>query len=164
MTPFRHPRLCVDRSAERLQSLNNFRHTRDSKSQSRGCIGGGGIFEKRIDLQHRVTGFSSEMNRTLAVLFLLKFDADQSIEPKQAIYLSSLQYQQRQGCARHAFISKDLDWHLLGPVAVGPRQQGKTHMEVRKAQNRLSYRTGTSKPWRHPRQIVKLSRSFGGKG
>jgi hypothetical protein len=28
--------------------------------------------------------------------------------------------------------------------------------------NRLGYRTRTIKPWRHPQQIIKLLRSFGG--
>ncbi|MCE9568382.1 MAG: recombinase family protein [Planctomycetes bacterium] len=44
------------------------------------------------------------------------------------------------------------------------RRQGKTHMEVCEELNRLGYRTRTGKPWRHPQQIIKLLRSFGGEG
>jgi hypothetical protein len=46
--------------------------------------------------------------------------------------------------------------------AVELRRQGKTYMEVCEALNRLGYRTRTDKPWRHPQQIIKLLRSFGG--
>ena len=46
--------------------------------------------------------------------------------------------------------------------AVELRRQGKTHMEVCEELNRLGYRTRTGKPWRHPQQIIKLLRSFGG--
>ncbi len=46
--------------------------------------------------------------------------------------------------------------------AVELRRQGKTHMEVCEALNRLVYRTRTGKPWRHPQKIIKLLRSFGG--
>jgi hypothetical protein len=42
------------------------------------------------------------------------------------------------------------------------RRQGMTHMEVCEELNRLGYPTRTGKPWRHPQQIVKLLRSFGG--
>jgi len=48
--------------------------------------------------------------------------------------------------------------------AVELRRQGKTHMEVCEELNRLGYRTRTGKPWRHPQQIIKLLRSFGGEG
>jgi len=48
--------------------------------------------------------------------------------------------------------------------AVELRRQGMTHMEVCKALNRLGYRTRTGKRWRHPQQIIKLLRSFGGEG
>jgi hypothetical protein len=44
------------------------------------------------------------------------------------------------------------------------RRQGKIHMEVCEELNRLGYRTRKGKPWRHPQQIIKLLRSFGGKG
>jgi hypothetical protein len=44
------------------------------------------------------------------------------------------------------------------------RGQGKTHAEVCEELNRLGYRTRTGKRWRHPQQIVKLLRSFGGSG
>jgi hypothetical protein len=47
-------------------------------------------------------------------------------------------------------------------VVVDLRAQGMTHIEVCKALNRLGYRTRTGKRWRHPQQIVKLLRSFGG--
>jgi hypothetical protein len=46
--------------------------------------------------------------------------------------------------------------------AVELRRQRKTHTEVCEALNRFGYHTRTSKRWRHPRQIVKLLRSFGG--
>ncbi len=46
--------------------------------------------------------------------------------------------------------------------AVELRRQGKTPTEVCEELNRLGYRTRTGKPWRHPQQIVKLLRSFGG--
>lgn len=49
-------------------------------------------------------------------------------------------------------------------VAVDLRGQGMTHLEICKALNRLGYRTRTGKRWRHPQQIVKLLRSFGGVG
>lgn len=42
------------------------------------------------------------------------------------------------------------------------RDQGKTHMEVCEELNRLGIPTRTGKPWRHPQQIIKLLRSFGG--
>ena len=42
------------------------------------------------------------------------------------------------------------------------RKQGMTHLEVCETLNRLGYLTRTGKPWRHPQQIVKLLRSFGG--
>jgi hypothetical protein len=48
--------------------------------------------------------------------------------------------------------------------AVELRWQGKTHAEVCEELNRLGYRTRTGKPWRHPQQIIKLLRSFGGEG
>ena len=48
--------------------------------------------------------------------------------------------------------------------AVELRWPGDTHMEVCEALNRLGYRTRTGKPWRHPQQIIKLLRSFGGEG
>ena len=48
-------------------------------------------------------------------------------------------------------------------VAVDLRGQGMPHLEIRKAPNRLGYRTRTGKHWRHPEQIVKLLRSFAGK-
>jgi hypothetical protein len=44
------------------------------------------------------------------------------------------------------------------------RQQGLTLPEICAALNRLGYRTRTGKPWRHPQQICKLLRSFGGAG
>jgi len=47
-------------------------------------------------------------------------------------------------------------------MAVELRQQGKTHMQVCEELNRLGYRTRTGKMWRHPQQIIKLLRSFGG--
>lgn|GEM_PF-5499193 len=46
--------------------------------------------------------------------------------------------------------------------AVELRQTGMTYPEVCKELNRLGYRTRTGKPWRHPQQIIKLVRSFGG--
>jgi hypothetical protein len=49
-------------------------------------------------------------------------------------------------------------------AAVNLRAQGMTHLEVCKVLNRLGYRTRTGKRWRHPQQIVKLLRSFGGDG
>jgi hypothetical protein len=49
-------------------------------------------------------------------------------------------------------------------LAIEPRVQGKAPRELRKALNRLGYRTRTGKPWRHPQQIIKLLRSFGGEG
>ena len=48
--------------------------------------------------------------------------------------------------------------------AVELRRQGMTHMEVCEALNRLGYRTRMGKRWRHPQQIIKLLRSFGGEG
>jgi hypothetical protein len=42
------------------------------------------------------------------------------------------------------------------------REQGKTHAEIIEELNRRGFRTRTGKPWRHPQQIVKLLRSFGG--
>ncbi len=42
------------------------------------------------------------------------------------------------------------------------RRQGMTHPEVCEELNLLGYRTRTGKPWRHPQQIIKLLRSFGG--
>jgi hypothetical protein len=44
------------------------------------------------------------------------------------------------------------------------RQQGKTHREVCDELTRLGFRTRTGKPWRHPQQIIKLLRTFGGDG
>ena len=41
------------------------------------------------------------------------------------------------------------------------REQGLTHAEVCDALNKLGYRNRTGKPWRRPRQIVKLLRAFG---
>jgi hypothetical protein len=37
-----------------------------------------------------------------------------------------------------------------------------THAEVWQMLNRLGYRTRTGKPWRHPQQMIKLFRSYGG--
>ena len=48
--------------------------------------------------------------------------------------------------------------------AVELRRQGMTQPEVCKELNRLGYHTRTGKPWRHPQQIIKLLRSFGGEG
>ena len=48
--------------------------------------------------------------------------------------------------------------------AVELRRQGMAHPEVCEELNRLGYRTRTGKPWRHPQQIIKLLRSFGGEG
>ena len=48
--------------------------------------------------------------------------------------------------------------------AIELRGQGMTHPEVCEELNRLGYRTRTGKPWRHPQQIIKLLRSFGGDG
>jgi hypothetical protein len=45
--------------------------------------------------------------------------------------------------------------------AVELRRQGKTHLEVCEALNRLGYRTRTGKRRRQPQQIIKLLRSFG---
>jgi hypothetical protein len=55
----------------------------------------------------------------------------------------------------------------LGPVyakAIELRRQGKTHTEVCEKLNRLGYRTQTGNLWRHPQQLIKLLRSFGGTG
>jgi hypothetical protein len=46
--------------------------------------------------------------------------------------------------------------------AVELRGQGMTHPEVYDELNRLGFRTRTGQPWRHPAQIIKLLRSFGG--
>ena len=48
--------------------------------------------------------------------------------------------------------------------AVELRRQGKTHAEVCEELNRLGYRTRMGKLLRHPQQVVKLPRSFGGEG
>jgi hypothetical protein len=42
------------------------------------------------------------------------------------------------------------------------RRQGMTHPEACEELNRLGFRTRTGQPWRHPAQIIKLLRSFGG--
>ena len=42
------------------------------------------------------------------------------------------------------------------------RQRGMTHVQVCEEMNRLGFRTRPGKPWRHPQQIIKLLRSFGG--
>jgi hypothetical protein len=46
--------------------------------------------------------------------------------------------------------------------AIDLQKRGKKHSEICKALNKLGYRTRTGKPWRHPQQIIKLLRSFGG--
>jgi hypothetical protein len=46
--------------------------------------------------------------------------------------------------------------------AVELRGRGLTQMEVCEELNRLGIQTRTGKPWRHPQQIIKLLRSFGG--
>ncbi len=46
--------------------------------------------------------------------------------------------------------------------AVELRRQGTTHPQVCEELNRLGYGTQTGQPWRHPQQIIKLRRSFGG--
>jgi hypothetical protein len=48
--------------------------------------------------------------------------------------------------------------------AIELRRQGMTHPEVCEELNRLGFRTRTGQPWRHPAQIIKLLRSFGGDG
>jgi hypothetical protein len=42
------------------------------------------------------------------------------------------------------------------------RAQGMTHRQVCAELNKLGYTTRTGQPWRHPQQIVKLLKSFGG--
>jgi hypothetical protein len=46
--------------------------------------------------------------------------------------------------------------------AIELRRQGMTHPEVCEELNRLGFRTRTGQSWRHPAQIIKLIRSFGG--
>jgi hypothetical protein len=41
-------------------------------------------------------------------------------------------------------------------------RQGNTLVEICKALNRSGYRSRMGMRWRHPQQIVKLLRSFGG--
>jgi hypothetical protein len=48
--------------------------------------------------------------------------------------------------------------------AVELRRRGFTHPEVCEELNRLGMQTRTGKSWRHPQQIIKLLRSFGGDG
>ncbi len=74
--------------------------------------------------------------------------------------------QRKRPCPGSPRISSPVTLRAIYPEVVSDsvelRQQGKAHMEVCEALNRLGYRTRTNKRWRHPQQIIKLLRSFGG--
>jgi hypothetical protein len=48
-------------------------------------------------------------------------------------------------------------------VASELRAAGLSHRAICDELNRRGFRTRTGLPWRHPQQVVKLLRSFGGK-